>query len=112
MAGKTAAETSSPAAQPDAPTRTLHVLGRPPRTKWEALEVQQRQILAHFADLAQQNLETRRLIAQGVEDAFAAKWDAKFRELDGLRNECARMLRRLIDSGRLTQAAANEAARG
>jgi hypothetical protein len=46
-----------------------------------------------------------------VEKAFAAKYEAKFRELDDLRNQCARALPLIVKAGLLTQAEINEALR-
>ena len=87
------------------------------RQRRRALERSDRNVTAEdlllaYNELAKQNAETRAAIHGEVEAAFAAKWDAEFRELDDLRNETARMLRQLIDSGRLTQAEVNEVARG
>lgn len=63
-------------------------------------------------DLTAQNLETRHAITKEVEAAFAAKWDAKFRELDDLRNEGARVVRKIIDAGFISQDEMNGGAHG
>ena len=87
-----------------------HADRRPPfgvQTLDEQLAALHRQV----ADLSAQVIETRSGIAAEARRVFEAEYTAKFRELDELRNECARMLRRLVDSGRLTQSEVNEAAR-
>ena len=75
-------------------------------------EKQQRERLyAALIETQQMAIQTQRLVHETVEAAFAAKWDAKFRELDDLRNQCARALPLIVKAGLLTQTEINKALR-
>ena len=107
-----AAETR--ATEPGAPTRALRVLGRAPRTKWEALEAQQKQILEFLNDLARQNIEARNAI-QTEATMTALMHEACAAELVEQRklvNDTLRLLGLFVAKGVVTQDEINAAVNG